>query len=121
MIIGIGNDIIEIERIKKALSNKTFFKKIYTEKEQKIFNGKNFHSLAGNFAAKESVSKALGTGFSGFSPIDIEILRYDNGKPYVKLYNNAKKTAENLNIKKIHLSISHCLKYAQATAVAEGE
>ena len=65
MIIGIGTDIIEISRIEKAILNtSTFVNKVYTEKEQTYYKEKHkkVETLAGLFAAKEAVSKALGTG-----------------------------------------------------------
>lgn len=122
MILGIGTDIIEIRRIEKAISYNNFLAKFFTTKENNFFIQKKFnsHSIAGNFASKEAVSKALGTGFRNFSPIDIEILRNDDGSPYVILYNGAYNLAEQKNIKTIHLSISHCLDYAVAYAVADG-
>ena len=78
MIIGIGTDIIEIERIEIAVKRtKGFINKLFTENEINIFESRGFKSevIAGNFAAKEAVSKALGTGFRGFGVKDIEILR----------------------------------------------
>lgn len=121
MIVGIGTDIIEISRVKKAVSKSSFLNKVYTDNEQKLFNGKNYNTLAGNFAVKEAVSKALGTGFSSISPKDIEVLRDLKGKPYVLLYNNANKISKTLNIKKIHVSISHSIEYAIAYVIAEEE
>jgi len=121
MIIGIGTDIIEINRIKKAILNKNFINKVYSQNELEFIKENKYNTFAGNFAAKEAVSKALGTGFSSFMPIDIEILKTENGKPYVILKNNAKKISKMLNIKKIHISISHSIEYAVAFAVAEGE
>ena len=78
MIIGIGTDIIEIERIETAVKRtKNFMNKMFTENEIKIFESRGFRSevIAGNFAAKEAVSKAVGTGFRDFGVKDIEILR----------------------------------------------
>ena len=70
MIIGIGVDIIEIERVRQAIrNNKNFLSKLFTEREIDYFISRNMNSevIAGNFAAKEAVSKALGTGMRGFS------------------------------------------------------
>ena len=91
MIIGIGTDIIEIERIEIAVKRtKGFINKLFTENEINIFESRGFKSevIAGNFAAKEAVSKALGTGFRGFGVKDIEILRDELGKPVVNLNSN---------------------------------
>lgn len=128
MIIGIGVDIIEIERVKQAIqNNKNFISKLFTEKEIAYFINRNMNSevIAGNFAAKEAISKALGTGIRGFSFKDIEILRNELGKPEVILHNGAKlignKLIENNNSLKIHLSISHNNSNAIAYSVLEGE
>ncbi|MGL4800331.1 MAG: holo-ACP synthase [Cellulosilyticaceae bacterium] len=123
MLKGIGTDIVEIERIEKAIvSTKGFLEKIYTEKELDEWElaGKRMERMAGNFAAKEAVSKALGTGFRTFAPKDIEICRDDKGKPYVTLYEGAKVCADALNTKQILLSISHCKTYAVAMVTIEG-
>lgn len=123
MIIGIGTDVIEIERIEKAVqSTETFFNKIYTKREQAYYkeHHKKVETLAGLFAAKEAVSKALGTGFRGFNTGDIEVIPNALGKPEVYLYGGAKALADELGIDKIHVSISHCKAYATAFAVAEG-
>lgn len=120
MIIGIGTDIIEIDRVEMAIkNNKNFIKKVFTEKEIEMFNKRNMRSevIAGNFAAKEAISKALGTGIRGFSLTDMEILRDDFGKPVAYL----NKVMENIiNRKyKLNISISHNKTYAIAFAILE--
>lgn len=122
MVIGVGTDIIEIGRMKKAISKDSFVKKYFTEGEIIFFKSKNFkaETVAGSFSAKEAVSKALGTGFSLFGAIDIEIIHDSKGAPYVVLGGNAKKVAMEKKIKNICISISHCKDYAIAYAVAEG-
>ncbi|WP_113674712.1 holo-ACP synthase [Vallitalea guaymasensis] len=121
MIKGIGNDIIEISRIEKAILNKRFLEKYFTLNENKLFETKNYRgeTIAGNFAVKEAVSKVLGTGFVNFTPIDVEVLRDDKGKPYVVLYNGAKDLARQLDISMIHVSISHSRDNVTAIAVGE--
>ena len=120
MIIGIGTDIIEIDRIEKAINrNNGFLDKVFTAREIEMFKERNMRAevIAGNFAAKEAVSKALGTGFRGFSLIDIEILRDQLGKPIVYLSDNMKKI---INAKhKINVSISHNRTSAIAFVVLE--
>ncbi|GAA0078967.1 holo-ACP synthase [Clostridium sp. CTA-5] len=121
MIIGIGTDIVEIHRIKKIVeSNPNFLKRFFTLNEIKYFEtkGLNANSIAGNFAGKEAVSKALGTGFRGFGLKDIEILRDDLGKPVVKL---SEKIYELFKVKNsnIFISISHSDKDAIAYVVLE--
>ena len=72
---------------------------------QNILCRKN-NSIAGNFAAKEAVSKAFGTGIRGFNLIDIEILRDELGKPVVNLYGPAQLVYDTKQAKNIHVSIS---------------
>ncbi len=121
MIYGIGTDIVQIDRIKKNIENKNFIYKIYTEKEQIYLEKRKFspQTAAGIFAAKEAVSKALGTGISGFYLTDIEILKDEFDKPIVLLHNKALEISLDKGIGKINISISHEKEYAIAFAVAE--
>ena len=121
MIIGIGTDIIEIERIEKAIkTNKSFLNKLFTEDENILFKSKAMRTevIAGNFAAKEAISKALGTGVRGFSFKDIEILRDELGKPVAKLNENVEKKIEG-KLYKLNISISHNNTSAIAFAILE--
>lgn len=120
MIIGIGNDIIEIERVRKACSKTAFLTRYFTTKEINSFGNKPI-SLAGNFCVKESVSKAFGTGFREFTPIDIEVLRDELGKPYVNLYGKAQEFAIRIGVRKIHVTISNLKELAEAFVVLEGD
>ena len=70
MIVGIGTDLIEIARIEKACRKQAFLSRIYTEEECRLAGG-SISRLAGNFAVKEAVSKALGTGFREFMPSEV--------------------------------------------------
>lgn len=116
MILGLGNDIVEIKRIEKAISNEKFIKRVYTEKEIEIIEkkGNKGASYAGRFSAKEAISKALGTGVRDFNLTDIEILNDELGKPYVVLNNKLKDRMANM---RIEISISHSKEYATAVAV----
>ena len=121
MIIGIGTDIIEIYRIEKIIMRtSSFIEKSFTNNEIEYFKSKGLKGnvIAGNFAAKEAISKALGTGFRGFGLKDIEVLRDKLGKPVVNL---SCKIYELLEIKEfnIHVSISHSKENAIAYAVVE--
>jgi len=121
MVKGIGVDIIEIDRIEKAMKKTDrFLTRLFTEREIAYFMSKNLkaESVAGNFAGKEAVVKALGTGLRGFQWTDIEILRDELGKPVVYLYNGADQIAKDLGVSQIMLSISHCKTYAVANGVA---
>ncbi len=119
-ILDIGIDIVEIERIQEALDkNKRFLYKLFTKEEIEYFESKNFRvdTIAGNFAAKEAISKDMGSGIRNFNFIDIEVLRNELGKPIVKTYNNLKKTCIDYNVSEIKVSISHSNKYAVANAI----
>ena len=120
MIVGIGNDIIEIERIEKAISKEGFKNKVYTQRELENIRkrGNRTETYAGIFSAKEAISKAIGTGVREFSLTDLEILNDDLGKPYVvvseKLDKIIKSKKEDYQIE---ISISHSKKYAIAMAI----
>ncbi|HHY04775.1 MAG TPA: holo-ACP synthase [Thermoanaerobacterales bacterium] len=115
----IGIDIIEINRIKKACERKSFSRRVFTYDElEQIKNKASVYShLAGKFAAKEAVSKALGTGFRFFKWHDIQIINNHVGKPIVKLSGKAKQIFENNRYKHIKVTISHSRDYAVAFAV----
>jgi len=122
MIFGIGTDIIEIDRVKKALQrNPKILNRLFTEYEITYFQSRNMNiqHIAGGFCAKEAVVKALGTGIRGFSWKEVEILRGSSGKPMVKLYSKAKEIASKSKICTISISISHSESYAMAVAIAE--
>lgn len=109
MILGVGTDIIEIERIKKAIERTpNFLEKTFTEKEIEFFKSKAMkaESIAGNFAAKEAISKAIGRGFRGFAFNDLEVLRDELGKPIVNISDKVKEFLEYEEVI-FHISISH--------------
>ena len=120
MIVGIGNDIIEIERVEKAISKEGFIAKVYTQREIEniVKRGNRTETYAGIFSAKEAISKAIGTGVREFALTDLEILNDDLGKPYVivsdKLNKIIQRKKENYQIE---ISISHSKKYATAMAI----
>ena len=120
MIVGIGNDIIEIERIEKAISKESFKIKIYTQRELENIEkrGDRVETYAGIFSAKEAISKAIGTGVREFSLTDLEILNDDLGKPYVVVSERLDKIIKSKKEDyQIEISISHSKKYAIAMAI----
>ena len=119
MIVGVGTDLIEIERIRKACVKEAFLTRVYTEEECRQAGG-NAARLAGNFAVKEAVSKAMGTGFRGMSLNEIEVLRDSLGKPYVNLYGRAAERAEAMGIRRWHISITNTKTLAAAYVIGEG-
>lgn len=121
MIYGIGNDIIEIDRIQKAIDRTSnFLEKIFSKREIEYFESKGMktESIAGNFASKEAFSKALGTGVRGFSLNEIEVLRDELGKPYIEVSKNIinKFSLEEV---KFHITISHNKTAAVAFVIIE--
>ena len=124
LIIGVGIDIVEIRRIKDAIeANSKFLEKVFTSTELDYLKSRNLRPeyVAGRFAAKEAVAKALGTGFRGFDFKDIEIDRTTLGKPIVILKGRAKIIAKKEGQYNIHLSISHGEDSAVAYAILEIE
>jgi holo-[acyl-carrier protein] synthase len=124
MILGVGVDIVEIQRIKEAINrNNNFLDKVFTSLELDYLKSRNFkaESIAGRFASKEAVAKALGTGFRGFGLKDIEIGQNDLGKPTVTLKGTADDIASKNGKYNIHISISHSSDNAIAYAVLESE
>ena len=107
---GIGVDIVENIRIKKLIRNKKFIKRVFSDKEikhsKKIKNKTSYFSK--RFAAKESLSKAIGTGFrNGLNFKDISIINDKYGKPKYEISDNLKKLIfSRLNLKKIKISVS---------------
>lgn len=118
-----GVDIVNINRIKKILNNKKekFYEKIFTKREIEYIVKKRHKAttVAGNFAAKEAVSKALGTGIGAVGWKDIEILREDSGRPYIHFRNQ--EVIDKFKIKEIQISISHETDYAVAFVVGHVE
>lgn len=120
MIYGIGNDIIEIERIEKAISKENFIEKLCTRKEIENLEkkGNRVESYAGIFSAKEALAKAIGLGVRGYSLTDMEVLNDEFGKPYIlvsqKLDEIIKKRFGEY---RIELSISHSKQFATAVAI----
>ena len=124
-IIGVGTDIVEVGRVLKSCEkhsflNKYSYLKYYTEAERELIKRRK-SCAATNFAGKEAVAKAFGTGFLNCMPEDIEILRDEKGKPYVNLSEKAEKIVKEKGITKIHISLSDTDKLAMAYVVAEGD
>ena len=124
MIIADGWDLIEIERIAKALQRENFCTRIYTAAElsyaESKKNQRKAASLAAVFAAKEAVAKALGVGLGQIGWREIEVRHDELGKPFVALSGRARALAEERGVKNIHLSLSHSREYALAMVILEG-
>ena len=125
MVVSCGVDICETERIRrmKAEHGEKFLERTFTPEElaYSLARPKEAEHLAGRFAAKEAVLKALGTGWSaGISWLDVSVSILPSGEPRVKLLARAAQVASERGIKKLHVSLSHCHRYAVAMVVAEG-
>jgi holo-[acyl-carrier protein] synthase len=124
VIVGLGLDIAEIDRIEAALSRHgaPILERLYTPAEVaycESFRGK-FERYAGRFAAKEAAMKALGTGWrSGIRWRDIEVMREPSGKPSLRLHGVAGQVAERLGVKNISLTITHSGNLALAEVIFE--
>jgi len=124
MIKGIGIDTIELERVAGVLERypERFLQKIYTEGEREYFSrwSDPVPRVAGRFAVKESVMKALGTGWSrGVRWRDIEVSRHPSGKPVVKLHGEARRIFSSLGASEIHCTITHSKDHAMAMVIFE--
>jgi len=122
IIYGIGTDIVEIDRIKRAMERfPKFVDRLFTIEELAYLESKALkpQHVAGGFSAKEAVLKSMGTGLRNFKWKEIEIIRDEKGKPFVRLNGKAKDYADDNYIGDIHISISHSKNYVTATAVAE--
>ena len=124
MIYGVGTDIVEISRIKQMKSLSSFAEKILSPSELKMastFEKEKLATfLAKQFAGKEAISKAFGTGIR--KPIlmkDIEILRDDSGRPILNPLAGVKKTIIDLGITKSHVSLADEKDYAIAFVILE--
>jgi holo-[acyl-carrier protein] synthase len=115
-----GVDIIEINRLTEINPRirERFINRVFTEKEIEIC-GDNNTRYAGRFAAKEAISKVLGTGISEIHWKDIEILRGENGEPIIRLYAKAKEKEIELGISTWSISISHSKTMAIAFVIAQ--
>lgn len=122
MIVSIGVDVVEIRRIEESLERKgdRLARRILGEAEWKEWLGRRDRAayLAGRFAAKEAVAKAMGTGLGKAGFRDIEVLS-SGGAPRLRLTGFAARSSEALGIDRWHLSISHGRDVAVAMAVAE--
>ncbi len=121
MVIGIGVDIIEIERIKKSVDDfgERFLNKIFTQKELEysLSKGENkYQHLAARFAAKEAVAKALSTGWNqDFKWKDVEITNESSGMPKAELFNKLKTFLG--EEKELKITMSHSENYVVCFAI----
>ena len=125
-LIGHGIDLVEVERIRDAIERHgdRFLRRIYTPGEQaQAGDGPlRIQFLAGRFAAKEAVMKALGTGWArGVAWTDLDVRRLPSGRPEVALSGKCQAIAADLGVAQWEMSITHTAGHAAASALATGE
>ncbi|NMA51598.1 MAG: holo-ACP synthase [Peptococcaceae bacterium] len=123
-IIGVGTDIIEIDRIRQAIerSGNRFLERVFTPAEIAYCEAgrDRFPGYAARFAAKEAVLKVMGSGLQHCRWVDVEVRRGTDGPPEVMLHGNAAELARARGIREWYLSVSHSKKNAVAFAIATG-
>ncbi len=117
--VAVGIDIIEVDRVRKVYTKypERFLKRVFTPLEVQQCRGK-VTRLAGRFAAKEAISKALGTGLHGVAWHEMEVVQLRSGRPSVRLHGNAKRRAEQLGLTAFDVSIADLAQLSIAIAVA---
>ena len=121
--VAVGIDIIEVGRVRKVFEKhgERFLRRVFTEKEvQQCLRAGTVRAarLAGRFAAKEAISKALGTGLHGVGWREMEVVQLRSGRPTVTLYGNARRRAEFLGLSAFDVSIADLAEFSIAIAVA---
>ena len=117
MIVS-GIDLVEIGRIQIAINRNAdkFLNRIFTPAEQAVCAG-NIQRLAGRFAVKEAVSKAMGTGIGDMRWVEIEVTNDERGAPHLNLSGEAQRIANELGVSSWSISISHTDSHAIGMAV----
>lgn len=125
MIRGVGIDVVEIKRVRRLLARhgEAFLDRILApgEDRTRAIGAEGPAHVAGVFAAKEAVMKALGTGMAGAAFREIAVVRASSGQPGVALFGRALDAARRLGAARWHLSITHARSVAAAVAIAVGE
>ncbi len=114
MIVGIGIDVSQVSRFTEAASRKGLLARVFTEAEQ----DSSMQRMAGRFAAKEALAKALGAP-TGMVWTDCEVRKDDDGRPYFACTGTVAARIAELGIGKVHLSITHDAGIAAAVVVCE--
>ncbi|WP_020612399.1 holo-ACP synthase [Sediminispirochaeta bajacaliforniensis] len=124
MIIGIGVDVVDTERLEHWVNNPKMLARFFHPAEVAAALDRGAAavlSLAARFAAKEAFGKALGTGMRGLVLRDIEVINQHNGKPEIQLYGTALRAFRRSGGRFLHLSLTHEKKAAVAMVVIEGD
>ena len=124
-VIGIGIDVVEVERVKASLEefSERFLNRVFTEAEQIYCQSQKKPELhlAARFAAKEAIAKAFGTGIGKeIGWLDMEIFRRPSGEPEAKLSGGGAEYADLRGVQQVMVSLTHAKQYAAANAVILG-
>jgi len=120
-VIGIGTDLVEVERFRRALARTPrLAERVFTDAEQADAGRRRDRTemLAARFAAKEAVMKALGVGLGRFPLHDVEVVKASSGAPSVALHGKAATVAGERGVTDWRLTLTHTHTLAQAVAVA---
>ncbi|MDT4891960.1 MAG: holo-[acyl-carrier protein] synthase [Pseudonocardiales bacterium] len=122
MIVGVGIDVVPVERFAEALARTpALAARLFTDAERRTPAGlpRGAESLAARFAAKEALAKALGAG-GGMAWTDAEVHTDERGAPVLTVRGTVAERAASLGVRRWHVSLSHDGGIAAATVVAEG-
>lgn len=124
MIVGLGVDIAEVDRMRAAIERRgePFVRRVFTLAESSYCEGhrNKYERYAGRFAAKEAAMKALGTGWRrGIRWQDFEVMREPSGRPTLVLRGVAREIADRLGVKRISITITHTAQQALAQVIFE--
>ena len=121
-MLAVGVDMIEVARIERGIARHgdRFLNRFFTEREKAYCQGR-VTSLAGRFAVKEAVGKALGTGIGDVSWLEIEVVIDERGKPDLILHDEAQSLADALGLSRWAISLSHTETHAIGFVVATAE
>jgi holo-[acyl-carrier protein] synthase len=124
MILGLGIDIVSVERMRHWWNNPKLLRRFFHEDELKNLSRRQSGavlSLAARFAAKEAFGKALGTGMRRLVLKDIQVVNSYNGKPSIRLHGTASKALRDRHGTAVHLSLTHEKESAVAIVIIEGD
>jgi len=125
MIVGVGMDLAEIDRIGRSLERfgERFLDRVLTPGERAIMpagSPAQAAYVAARFAAKEAALKALGTGMAeGLTLRDVEVIRLASGQPVLRLHGKASERAKGMGVNRTHISLTHSRTTAGAVVVLE--
>lgn len=124
MIKGIGIDLVPLAQMEKQLGKEHFLMRVFTCEERALFAREPHRQLArmaGNFAAKEALAKAFGTGLTLCPLEEVSVLRDETGAPYLAPAGSVAKRLADMGVDKVWVSITNTQDVAIAQIILEGE